>query len=194
MLSSNKHLGNNQLPVNINLKEHNLHNIRTSEDTVFRYYEDTDMLSIYFAYLYHITECIKKKYFFLKMKSRSTMLLLSLQKLTLLLKSHLQGSQLTVWSTIVSVDIYEASELLCCRLFETSETIDNKPPFAFYPEDRDVLFIGSKPLPITFEKTENKDFEVGINDEKLCYFTMQVADCLKRYRRRREKNLRKKRD
>lgn len=159
------------------------------------------------------------------MKSRSTMLLLSLQKLTLLLKSHLQGSQLTVWSTvkqqivisqfssvvsysheannyndnddkIVSVDIYEASELLCCRLFETSETIDNKPPFAFYPEDRDeveVLFVGSKPLPITFEKTENKDFEVGINDEKLCYFTMQVADCLKRYRRRREKNLRKKR-
>ncbi|POG60408.1 hypothetical protein GLOIN_2v1884336 [Rhizophagus irregularis DAOM 181602=DAOM 197198] len=97
---------------------------------------------------------------------------------------------------IVSVDIYEASELLCCRLFETSETIDNKPPFAFYPEDRDeveVLFVGSKPLPITFEKTENKDFEVGINDEKLCYFTMQVADCLKRYRRRREKNLRKKR-
>ncbi|CAB4381234.1 unnamed protein product [Rhizophagus irregularis] len=160
MLSSNKHLGNNQISVNINLKEHNLHNIRA------------------------------------QMKSRSTMLLLSLQKLTLLLKSHLQGSQLTVWSTIVSVDIYEASELLCCRLFETSETIDNKPPFAFYPEDHDeveVLFVGSKPLPITFEKTENKDFEVGINDEKLCYFTMQVADCLKRYRRRREKNLRKKR-
>ncbi|CAB5371300.1 unnamed protein product [Rhizophagus irregularis] len=166
MLSSNKHLGNNQISVNINLKEHNLHNIRAQVKIQF-----LDIMKIRICYQYI---CLLIPYY----------------------RVHLQGSQLTVWSTIVSVDIYEASELLCCRLFETSETIDNKPPFAFYPEDRDeveVLFVGSKPLPITFEKTENKDFEVGINDEKLCYFTMQVADCLKRYRRRREKNLRKKR-
>ncbi|UZO21921.1 uncharacterized protein OCT59_014303 [Rhizophagus irregularis] len=152
MLSSNKHLGNNQISVNINLKEHNLHNIRAQ--------------------------------------------IVISQFSSVVSYSHEANNYNDNDDKIVSVDIYEASELLCCRLFETSETIDNKPPFAFYPEDRDeveVLFVGSKPLPITFEKTENKDFEVGINDEKLCYFTMQVADCLKRYRRRREKNLRKKR-
>ncbi|PKC64775.1 hypothetical protein RhiirA1_536813 [Rhizophagus irregularis] len=160
MLSSNKHLGNNQIS-------------RTSEDTIFRYYEDTDMLSIYL-----LTYTILPSFS------------------SVVSYSHEANNYNDNDDKIVSVDIYEASELLCCRLFETSETIDNKPPFAFYPEDRDeveVLFVGSKPLPITFEKTENKDFEVGINDEKLCYFTMQVADCLKRYRRRREKNLRKKR-
>ncbi|GBC44713.1 hypothetical protein GLOIN_2v1884336 [Rhizophagus irregularis DAOM 181602=DAOM 197198] len=171
MLSSNKHLGNNQISVNINLKEHNLHNIRAQVKIQF-----LDIMKIRICYQYI---CLLIPYYRVVVSY-----------------SHEANNYNDNDDKIVSVDIYEASELLCCRLFETSETIDNKPPFAFYPEDRDeveVLFVGSKPLPITFEKTENKDFEVGINDEKLCYFTMQVADCLKRYRRRREKNLRKKR-
>jgi hypothetical protein len=57
-------------------------------------------------------------------------------------------------------------------LFETTEMIDNKPPLSFYPichEDRDeveVLLVDPKPSPITFEETEDKDFKVGINDDK----------------------------
>ncbi|GES86122.1 hypothetical protein GLOIN_2v1783784 [Rhizophagus clarus] len=53
----------------------------------------------------------------------------------------------------------------------TKRLIYNKPPLSFYPiyyEDRDeveVLLVGSKPSPITFEKTEDKDFKVGMNDE-----------------------------
>ncbi|CAG8547239.1 559_t:CDS:2 [Rhizophagus irregularis] len=174
MLSSNKHLGNNQIS-------------RTSEDTIFRYYEDTDMLSIYL-----LTYTILPSVHNAPSKSTKTHITPKKPPTRITINCLVHGETIDCYFTVFQ----RPSELLCCRLFETSETIDNKPPFAFYPEDRDeveVLFVGSKPLPITFEKTENKDFEVGINDEKLCYFTMQVADCLKRYRRRREKNLRKKR-
>ncbi|PKC66942.1 hypothetical protein RhiirA1_459067 [Rhizophagus irregularis] len=70
---------------------------------------------------------------------------------------------------IVSFEIWEASKLLCCHLFDTSEMIDNKPPLSLYPicyEDRDeleVLLIGSKPSFITFEKTGDKDIVVRGN-------------------------------
>ncbi|PKB97265.1 hypothetical protein RhiirA5_433450 [Rhizophagus irregularis] len=71
---------------------------------------------------------------------------------------------------IVSFEIWEASKLLCCHLFDTSEMIDNKPPLSLYPicyEDRDeleVLLIGSKPSFITFEKTGDKDIvQIGEN-------------------------------
>ncbi|EXX73162.1 uncharacterized protein OCT59_021029 [Rhizophagus irregularis] len=49
--------------------------------------------------------------------------------------------------------------------------INNKPPLSLYPicyEDHDeleVLLIGSKPSFITFEKTGDKDIEVGMDDE-----------------------------
>lgn len=120
----------------------------TREDTVFRYYRDTDTLSIYFA------------------KSSAGVVFYSNEANNYILVSY-DGDD-----KIISVEIYEASELLCCHLFETSETIDNKPPLSFYPicyKDRDeveVFLVGSNSSPITFEKTEDKDFEVGMNDEK----------------------------
>jgi hypothetical protein len=72
---------------------------------------------------------------------------------------------------------------LCCHLFETSETIDNKPPLSLYPisyEDRDeleVLLVGSKPSPITFEEAEDKYIKVVINDEKKKHPNFVVSQC-----------------
>jgi hypothetical protein len=87
--------------------------------------------------------------------------------------------------------------------FETSETIDNKPPLSFYPichevrDEMEVFLVGSKPSPIMFEKTEDKDdFEVGINNEKrivTLLFHNTSGRLEKTLRRRREKNLRKNR-
>lgn len=120
----------------------------TRDDTVFRYYDDTDTLSVYFA------------------KASSGVVRYCEEANDFILVSY-DGDD-----KIVSVEIYEASELLCCHLFDTSETIDNKPPLSLYPicyedcDDLEVLLVGSKPSSITFEKTEDKDIEVGINDEK----------------------------
>ncbi|CAB4437641.1 unnamed protein product [Rhizophagus irregularis] len=152
MLSSSEHWGNNQLPIQF-MKELNIqtkstkNNICIRDDTVFKYYEDTDTLLIYFA------------------KATSGVIRQSREPNDYTLASY-DGDD-----KIVSFEIWEASKLLCCHLFDTSEMIDNKPPLSLYPicyEDRDeleILLIGSKPSFITFKKTEDKDFEVGMNDE-----------------------------
>ncbi|CAB5200656.1 unnamed protein product [Rhizophagus irregularis] len=152
MLSSSKRWGNNQLPIQF-MKELNMqtkstkNNICIRDDTVFKYYEDMDRLSIYFA------------------KATSGVI-----------KDCRGPNDYTLASydgddKIVSFEIFDASNLLRCHLFDTSEMIDNKPPLSLYPicyEDRDeleILFIGSKPSFITFEKTEDIDIEVGMDDE-----------------------------
>ncbi|GBC04126.1 hypothetical protein RclHR1_05520014 [Rhizophagus clarus] len=144
-----------------------LYSIR--EDTVFRYYDDMDTLSVYFA------------------KASSGVIRYS-EANDYILVSYYGDDK------IISVEIYKA--LLCCHLFETSETIDNKPPLSFYPICYEVLLVSSKPSLVTFKETEDKVSEVGINDKNeivTLLFYNASGRLMKCYQRMREKNLQKKR-
>lgn len=153
MLSPNKRWGSEQLPMQF-MKERNMqtkstkNNIRTRSDTVYRYYEDTDTLSIYFA------------------KASSGVVRYCEEASDYILVSY-DGDD-----KIVSVEICEASELLCCHLFDTSEIIDNKPPLSFYPicyedcNELEVLLVDSTLPSITFKETEDENIKVGINDKE----------------------------
>ncbi|GES90833.1 hypothetical protein GLOIN_2v1485864 [Rhizophagus clarus] len=112
-----------------------LYSIR--EDTVFRYYDDMDTLSVYFA------------------KASSGVIRYS-EANDYILVSYYGDDK------IISVEIYKA--LLCCHLFETSETIDNKPPLSFYPICYEVLLVSSKPSLVTFKETEDKVSEWQIDE------------------------------
>ncbi|GBC00273.1 hypothetical protein RclHR1_00380041 [Rhizophagus clarus] len=111
--------------------------IHIRNDTVYRYYEDTDTLSIYLA------------------KASSGVVRYCKEANDYILVSYDDDDK------IVSVEIYGASELLCCHLFDTSETIDNKPQLSLYPvcyEDRDELEVFLNDFkPSTFQETEDKD-------------------------------------
>ncbi|RIA93114.1 hypothetical protein C1645_735819 [Glomus cerebriforme] len=151
-LSPNKHWCNNQIPEQF-IKERNMQTESTNinkcirADTVYRYYEDTDTLSVYFA------------------KASSGVVSYCREVDKNILVSYDRDDK------IVSVEIYGASELLCCRLFDIPKSIDDKPPLSFYPicyEDYDELkvFLVSEISSITFRKTKEKDFDMDIDDKK----------------------------
>jgi hypothetical protein len=76
------------------------------------------------------------------------------------------------YDKIVSVEIFGASKLLGCHLFDSPETLDNKSPLSLYPiyyKERDelkVFLVDSEVPSITFQKTKEKDFEVGLNSKE----------------------------
>lgn len=75
------------------------------------------------------------------------------------------------YDKIVSVEIFGVSKLLCCHPFDSSEILDNKPPLSLYPiyykecDELKVFLIDSEVPSITFQKTEEKDCEVRLNDK-----------------------------
>jgi uncharacterized protein YuzE len=77
---------------------------------------------------------------------------------------------------IVSIEILEASELLHPYLFDTQATLDSKPPLNFYPihyknHDKLIVYfidINQFNIPsIKYQKTKEKDFELGMDGEKI---------------------------
>ncbi|CAG8505158.1 8411_t:CDS:2 [Funneliformis mosseae] len=115
-------------------------------DTVYRYYEDTDILSVYFA------------------KASSGVVSYSDDVNKDILVSYDHDDK------IVSVEIYRASELLRCHFFDTQDTINNKPPLLFIPvcyKDCDELkvYLVDSISSITLQKTEEEDLEVGLDNE-----------------------------
>ncbi|CAG8445526.1 15021_t:CDS:2, partial [Funneliformis caledonium] len=116
------------------------------DDTVYRYYEDTDILSVYFA------------------KASSGVVSYSDDVNKDILVSYDHDDK------IVSVEIYRASELLRCHFFDTQDTINNKPPLLFIPvcyKDCDELkvYLVDSISSITLQKTEGEDLEVGLDNE-----------------------------
>jgi len=156
-LSHGKRRCNDHIPEQF-IREHNMQtrstnmNNCTRADTVYRYYEDTDTLSVYFA------------------KASSGVVSYCKEANNNILVSYDCDHK------IVSVEIYDASNLLCCHLLDTQETLDNKPFLSLYPicyEDCDelrVFLVDPEISPVTFQKTKDEDFEVGIDEEKKnCY-------------------------
>ncbi|CAB4384895.1 hypothetical protein RhiirA5_349331 [Rhizophagus irregularis] len=77
---------------------------------------------------------------------------------------------------IVSIEILEASELLHQYLVDTQATLDSKHPPNFYPihyknQDKLIVYfidINSFNIPsIKYQKTKEKDFELGMDGEKI---------------------------
>ncbi|CAB4445076.1 unnamed protein product [Rhizophagus irregularis] len=66
-----------------------------------------------------------------------------------------------VHNKIISVDIFEASNLLCCHLFDIREIVDNKPPlnlYSIYCKDHDELRVYfTDTILSTRQKIEMKD-------------------------------------
>ncbi|GET04109.1 hypothetical protein GLOIN_2v1486734 [Rhizophagus clarus] len=66
-----------------------------------------------------------------------------------------------VLNKIISIDIFEASNLLCCHLFDSREIIDNKPPlnlYSIYCKDHDELRVYfTDTILFTRQKIEMKD-------------------------------------
>src|SRR6266542_4179023 len=118
------------------------------DDTVYKYYEDADIISVRFVKISGVISHSK-------------------EVVDEVLVSYDHDNK------IVSVEIHRALKNLSCHLFDTQIEIDNKPPLHLYPihhKVRDELrvyfhsFISSTIT--TFEKSEEEGIEIIMNDEK----------------------------
>uniref|UniRef100_U9TWZ6 Uncharacterized protein n=1 Tax=Rhizophagus irregularis (strain DAOM 181602 / DAOM 197198 / MUCL 43194) TaxID=747089 RepID=U9TWZ6_RHIID len=115
----------------------------------YKYYEDADIVSIYFikptfGYINHSEEAVNN---------------------TVLISYDNEDR-------IVSVDIFTASKTLSCHLLDTQSEVDDKPPLLLhstYHEINDELrlyFNNSISTNITFFKSEEEDIKVAMDDSK----------------------------